>query len=377
VMIYVQHLLGIGHLRRASLLCNALWEGNFEVHLVTGGMPVSAPLHSEVNVHQLPPVRSPDSQFNNLVDENNELIDEQWKDSRRNLLLKLFNQISPDALITETYPFGRRMMRFELLPLLKAAHQRPQKPLIISSIRDILQPKSKPGREVEIRELVNEYYDRILIHGDEGFATLADTFSLANDVVQKIAYSGYISEPTKIEPKTDAGKDEVIISGGGGIASLPLLKCAIEARHLSAMHKNTWRLLAGPNIDQSSFDQLHKNSTAGIIVERNRTDFSALLSNCTVSVSQAGYNTVMDVLKTGVRAVMVPFSDAGEIEQILRASLLQKQGRIVALSQDILNPQSLAAAIDKAVNMPRQTLEVKMNGAELSTQLIKKWLDAD
>ena len=376
-MIYVQHLLGIGHLRRASLLGNALLKNKFEVHLITGGMPISAPLHPEVKVHQLPPVRSLDSSFNKLVDENDHTISEHWKKRRCDLLLTLLNDISPDALITETYPFGRRMMRFELLPLLKVAHRQAKKPLIISSIRDILQPKSKPGREVEIRDLVKEYYDKILIHGDENFASLADTFSLAGDVAHKICYTGYISEPAKIEPKTDAGKDEVIISGGGGIASLPLLKCAIEARPLSTMHKNIWRLLAGPNIEQSSFDQLQKSAAPGLIIERNRTDFSVLLSSCAVSVSQAGYNTVMDVLKTGARAVLVPFSDAGEVEQTLRAGLLQKNRRIVALAQNNLTAETLAKAIDKAVRVPRQTLEVKMDGAEMSAQLLKEWLNAD
>jgi predicted glycosyltransferase len=194
-------------------------------------------------------------------------------------------------------------------------------------------------------------------------------------VAHKICYTGYISEPAKIEPKTDAGKDEVIISGGGGIASLPLLKCAIEARPLSTMHKNIWRLLAGPNIEQSSFDQLQKSAAPGLIIERNRTDFPALLNSCAVSVSQAGYNTVMDVLKTGARAVLVPFSDAGEVEQTLRAGLLQKNGRIVALAQNNLTAETLAEAIDKAVSVPRQTLEVKMDGAEMSALLLKEWLN--
>jgi predicted glycosyltransferase len=376
VVIYVQHLLGIGHLRRASLLCNALQKNNFEVHLITGGMPVSAPLQRNVKVHQLAPVRSLDSRFNNLIDENNQAIDEDWKRRRCDQLLTLFNNISPQALITETYPFGRRMMRFELLPLLKAAHRQSQRPLIISSIRDILQPKSKPGREVEISNLVNQYYDKILIHGDENFATLADTFSLANDVAHKVCYTGYISEPIKIEQQTGDGKDEVVVSGGGGIASLPLLKCAIAAKPLSTMNNKTWRLLAGPNIDQNNFYLLQKESTTSLIIERNRSDFSAILNHCAVSVSQAGYNTVMDVLKTGARAVMVPFSDAGEVEQTLRASLLQKRGRIVALSQNNLNPESLATAIDEAMDMPQLALDVKMKGAEMSAQLLKEWFDA-
>ena len=339
-------------------------------------MPVSAPLHSNVKVHQLAPVRSLDSHFNHLIDENNQAIDEDWKRRRCDQLLTLFNNISPQALITETYPFGRRMMRFELLPLLKTAHRQPQRPLIICSIRDILQPKSKPGREQEISALVNQYYDKILIHGDENFATLADTFTLAIDVAHKICYTGYISEPDKVEPQTDNGKDEVIVSGGGGIASLPLLKCAIAAKPLSTMNNKTWRLLAGPNIDLNEFDDLQKDSTTSLIIERNRPDFSAILKHCAVSVSQAGYNTVTDVLKTGARAVMVPFSDVGEIEQTLRANLLKKRGRIVALSQDNLNPESLATAIDEAMDLPQLTLDIKLNGAEMSAQLLKERFDA-
>jgi len=40
-MIYVQHLLGIGHFRRALFLAQALAGQGFKVDLVSGGMPVS------------------------------------------------------------------------------------------------------------------------------------------------------------------------------------------------------------------------------------------------------------------------------------------------------------------------------------------------
>ena len=375
-MVYVQHLLGIGHLQRASLLCNALDNNSFAVDLVTGGMPVSGPLLPGIKVHQLPPLRSLDGHFDKLVDENNKLIDGRWRKHRCDRLLTLFSTLSPDALITETFPFGRRMMRFELLPLLEAARQHPGSPVIISSIRDILQPKSKTARDQEIRQLIDQYYDRILVHGDERLATLSDTFSLATEVAHKVFYTGYISEPIKIEAQTIVGKNEVVVSGGGGAASLPLLKCAINAKALSSTNRHTWRLLVGPNIDQSNFDQLQKMARKGIIIERNRSDFSAILKNCIVSVSQAGYNTVIDILKSGARSVMVPFSDAGEVEQTLRANILQKQCRIVALAQNDLTPESLAAAIDRAADMPKQTIDLKMDGAEVSAQLLKEWLDA-
>jgi predicted glycosyltransferase len=268
------------------------------------------------------------------------------------------------------------MMRFELLPLLQAARQQPCSPIIISSIRDLLQPKSKPGRNDEILQLINEYYDRILIHGDEQFATLSDTFPLATQVADKTFYTGYISELENIDSETEDGKNEIVVSGGGGVASLPLLKCAINARSLSAMNKHNWRLLVGPNLDQGNFDKLRKNAGEGITIERNRSDFSAILKNCTVSVSQAGYNTVVDILRAGVPSVMVPFSEGGEVEQTLRANLLHKHNRIVALAQDDLTPESLAAAIDSAAAMPYRAIDVKMDGAELSAHLLHEWLNA-
>ena len=375
-MVYVQHLLGIGHLRRTYLICNALEQSGFRVDLVTGGMPVSGLLLPGVKVHQLPPVRSLDGHFDKLVDEYDNPIDERWRSNRREHLLTLFDELSPDALITETFPFGRRMMRFELLPLLEAACQHPRSTTIVSSIRDILQPKSKATRNEEICHYIDEYYDKIIIHGDERLATLADTFPLSTRLTHKVFYSGYISESVNKISSTSDGENEVVVSGGGGVASLPLLKCAISTRPLSVMSQQTWRLLAGPNIDQSSFDHLQKIAGRGIIVERNRKDFMAILNNCAVSVSQAGYNTVVDILKTGAKSVMVPFSDAGEVEQSLRANLLQKKDRVVALAQSDLSPESLAAAINRAVNMPGDSIDLKMDGAEISAQLLREWLDA-
>jgi predicted glycosyltransferase len=85
---------------------------------------------------------------------------------------------------------------------------------------------------------------------------------------------------------------------------------------------------------------------------------------------------VVDILRAGAPSVMVPFSETGEVEQTLRAGLLQKHNRIVALAQDDLTPRSLAAAIEQAVAMQIQAIDVKMDGAECSAQLLNEWLDA-
>ena len=41
VFFYVQHLLGIGHLARASRVADALVADGFDVTIVTGGTPVA------------------------------------------------------------------------------------------------------------------------------------------------------------------------------------------------------------------------------------------------------------------------------------------------------------------------------------------------
>ena len=40
LMIYVQNLLGIGHLRRAAGISRAAVEGGFDVRFVSGGFPI-------------------------------------------------------------------------------------------------------------------------------------------------------------------------------------------------------------------------------------------------------------------------------------------------------------------------------------------------
>lgn len=381
VMIYVQHLLGIGHFRRIWFMARALADRDITVDLVTGGNPVAGLSNHNITIHQLAALRSLDGHFDKLVNDQDELIDDRWKVQRREQLLDLFEQLKPDILITETFPFGRRMMRFELIPLLEAAHKSRKTPLLVASIRDILQPKSKPGRNQEVLDWLNTYYHHVLIHGERKVASLQLTFPFADEVENKLHYTGYITD-TEVENSVASGNDgegEIIVSGGGGAASLKLLQTAIEAKALSKLSTRTWRLLAGFNLDQAAFSELQQQARqqygASLIVERNRSDFGGILKRCMLSVSQAGYNTVMDILRQQTRAVLVPYAEADEVEQTLRASQLQACQRAIMLEEKYLTPVALAQAIDQAAEMPLPKLEFNLDGAAQSADLIEDWLN--
>ena len=147
VLVYVQHLLGIGHLKRAATLARSLAAQGMQVTLVSGGQPVPGISLDGVRLVQLPPASAADLSFKVLLDASGRAIDDAWKRKRADALLAAWRSADPQVLVLELFPFGRRQMRFELLPLLDAAAAAPRRPAIVCSVRDILGGQKSPQRE--------------------------------------------------------------------------------------------------------------------------------------------------------------------------------------------------------------------------------------
>lgn len=378
VLIYVQHLLGVGHLQRAIHLSTALLRQGFRVDLVSGGMPghlsaAQSPTAQTLRIHQLPPLYSPDGSFSRLLDANGNDIDDHWRERRKQQLLKIFDTCAPQVLITETFPFGRRMLQFELLPLLWASRETRDCKLVISSIRDILQPRSKPGRNRETCDLIDAWYDRVLVHGDENIARLEDSFALSDRIEDKLFYSGYICAQDAYSAPAGEGKNEVLVSAGGSATGLQILQTALRAKPLSSLNHLHWRLLVSQAIPAADFNQLQALAGDDVTVERNRPDFSELIKRAQLSISQAGYNTMTDLLNSDTPAVVIPYAEAEEKEQSLRANALQARGRVIVLAQSGLAAASLAEAVNAALTQ-RPELAVNLNGAANSASMITQWL---
>ncbi|MCG8509450.1 MAG: glycosyl transferase [Rhodospirillales bacterium] len=370
VLIYVQHLLGIGHLKRAAAIARTAAEKGLETVVVSGGHDVPGIDFGKARVAQLPAVSVADVNFSRLLDEGGREVDEAWRTRRRDRLLAIFGEVRPDVLLTELFPFGRRQFRFELLPLLQAARASDPRPAIACSVRDILVEKPKPERNREVVETIRQYYDAVLVHGDPDLIELGRTFPMAPEIEDGIRYTGYVADRSGWLGGRGAG--EVLVSAGGGSVGEPLLRAALAAMPLSKAAEATWRLLTGPNLSDAVFNELRDKARAGVVVERHRTDFAERLSNCALSVSQGGYNTVMDILATGARSVIVPFAAGGESEQTLRARLLAERGRVVTVEETDLSPERLARAIDAALSANKpETVDIKLDGAAETARHLK------
>ncbi|MBM3534606.1 MAG: glycosyl transferase [Alphaproteobacteria bacterium] len=377
VLIHVQHLLGIGHLRRAAALARGLSAAGTEVVVASGGMPVARLDLGGAQLRQLPPARSADETFKILLDEHDRPIDDAWRARRRAALLALFEEVHPDALIVEMFPFGRRALRFELVPLLERIRAMNPKPEVFCSVRDILIHRPRPDREAEFLDTVRRHFDRILVHGDPRLMRLEESFPLAAAIADKLAYTGYLVEVPATRGGDDGpGKDEVIVSVGGGAVGEELLRTALAARPLTVLKDAPWRLLLGANLPPTLMDELKAAAPAGVVVESSRPDFVALLGRCRLSISQAGYNTLMELMAVGSRGVVVPFARGAETEQTQRAELLAARGLVDIAAEAGLTPERLADAVNRAAARPKIVPgAIDLDGLKTSVSMIRSTID--
>jgi len=296
------------------------------------------------------------------------VLTEEGERSRVDQLLALLTETRPDIVITEAFPFGRRQMRFELLPFLDAIKAMRPKPLLFASIRDILQVNKKPGRDEETVALLKEHFHRVLVHGDKNLTRIEDTFPLAGEIADQILYTGLVAPPTPI-PSPE--RYQVIVSAGGGAVGHKLLNAAVAARGLMPS-PGRWCVITGPNLDQASFDDLSAKADTGMDVFRFRSDFRQLLGSAEVSISQAGYNTVCDVLRAGCGALLIPFATGGETEQTARAEKLTALGLAETIEETAITAEAVAAGVEAILARPRSgALDLQMDGAAETARLLR------
>ena len=375
VFFYVQHLLGIGHLKRAAAVARALLEAGAQVDLVLGGAPVSGVAPAGARVVQLPPAIASDAQFTNLLDDAGNKVDDTWKARRRQALLSAFDDAKPDIVLLEMYPFGRRQFRFELLPMLDRIAALYPKPLVAVSVRDILVDKGRMDRAHEAADIVNKYVDQVLVHGDPRLTRFDLTFPLTGEIADRLIYTGFVVEkPISADPYAARDDGEVLVSAGGGAVGFPLLAAAIRAKRLTRHRHHRWRIVTGANLPAAQRAKLDKLAAGdpGIAIEGFRADFGDLLAACRLSVSQGGYNTIMELIATRCPSVVVPFAEGGESEQTLRGRMLMERQVLTMVDPEFLTAGTLAAAID-AVRPPAE-LALNLDGARQSAEgLISAW----
>jgi predicted glycosyltransferase len=369
VFFYVQHLLGIGHLVRASRISTALAGAGFEVAVAAGGCSIEGFPDPGIRTIPLPGVRAGSNGFSALDDCKGRPVDETFKAARREQLLSALAAERPDVVVIEAFPFGRRMMRFELVPLLAMVQEMRPRPLVVCSVRDILQHNARPERVQETADCLAQFFDLVLVHGDPRFARLEETFALAHTIADKIRYTGLVAGP----PPAPAHQSyRIVVSAGGGVVGAALVSATLQVLGAHAWARPAC-LITGPMLAGTALRSLEAAAPADIDIVPFRKDLPDLLASAELSISQAGYNTVCDLLQARCRALLVPFAGDGETEQTMRAHKLQALGLAEVVAEDEATPERLAAAIDTMLQRPKPAgHHLDLYGAHRAAQILKQ-----
>jgi len=375
VMIVVTHLLGTGHLSRALVLARAINAAGHQSTVVSGGFPAPHLDQSDVTLCQLPPIRSDGVQFTRLLDDTGAPAQNAYMSKRRIALLHAFDALSPDVVVTELFPFGRRVLRDEFIALLEHAHKQTPRPRIAASIRDILAPPSKSGKAETAAALVNQYYDAVLVHSDEQITPLSASWPVTPALARKLLYTGYVAPSAAGAHPDRLGQGRVIVSVGGGAVGGPLLETALEAAKRDETLQ--WHLLVGGKDAAAKSASYAITASPSVTIEPARPDFRQMLCHAAASVSLCGYNTALDILQAGTPAVFVPFDEGGEVEQTLRAQQLAKLPGIALLPAAKLSAQSLYEAVLNAMAAPpRAPIHAVFDGAAQTVGCLETLLES-
>ncbi len=369
VLIAVTHLLGAGHLSRALTLARSFDAAGHAVTVVSGGMPVAQFESAGINLWQLPALRSDGVNFTRLLGVNGAVANAEYLATRQQEMVRAVTQIQPDIVITELFPFGRRVLRDEFMGLLHAARTAVSKPVILASIRDILAPPSKPEKALASAQTVDEFYDGVLVHSDPVSTPLELSWPVTGALASKLRYTGYVA-PAPAGPHPDkAGLGEVLVSAGGGSVGQDLFKTAVAAAALSSRLK--WRILVGGAEPAAQIAQLQAQAkSTAVVVEAARPDFRQMLHHAAVSVNMCGYNTALDLMQAGTKSLFIPFDEGGEVEQTLRAqSLSHMRGMRMCVAAE-LTPERLFQEVTELANSPLgQPAEIHFDGAAESVRI--------
>jgi predicted glycosyltransferase len=272
-------------------------------------------------------------------------------------------------VVIELFPFGRKKFAAELVPLLERARQPGGgRPLVACSLRDILVSRGDRQRAHDERAalLVNRLFDLVLVHSDPSFARLEESFRPATPLRVPIHHTGFVA-PTPRATEGARRSERLVVSAGGGRVGAPLLEAAMDAHELLARAR-PMRLIAGPLLPQEDWAPLAARARhlERLELVRSVPGLGPELRAAAGSVSQCGYNTALELLRSGVPALVVPFAEAGEDEQTRRARRLEALGAVRVLEPGRLTAGRIATELRALAGFVPRPVRLDTDGAACS-----------
>lgn len=299
--------------------------------------------------------------------------------ARRDVMLGVFERLKPRVVAIENYPFTQRRLRGEVLPLIERAHNGIYGESLVVCITNAIlvdEPNREEMRADRAADLLDRYFDMVVVHSDPVFARIEEFFQPENTLHTPLYHTGFVTdEGSAMARQADAPANTILVSAGDGRHGGALYRAAVEAHGiLGSTSALPMKIVAGERLPEGEWQELMTaaEEQPGLTLERSVSDLRQEMAQARWSVSQCGYNTAVDALCARIPSLFVPCGNGQRREQIVRAQRLVYWGAGRLLMPHHLNGASLANEIHQLVQFEPRRINFDLNGASNTAELISR-----
>jgi predicted glycosyltransferase len=383
ILMYSQHSYGLGHLRRATNLANALVneQSNLSVLLVVDS-PVAPffDLQERIDFVKLPTV----VKVGAGVFRPGSLLTSYGlvKAMRSTVNREVLARFHPDVVLVDHMPGGANR---DLVPALRLIRALGYPTRVVLGVRDIIDDPAVTcavWQREGFYDTLRRYYDSVLIYGSPDVFRTAAEYEIDQVLPDDVRYCGYVCNmsPVKdaqhVRDKLEIGDDPiVVVMAGGGADAFRLMETYLKAVPFVGT-RTTTVMVTGPFMPEDQRKALRDRAKElGVQVRTSVSDSLSHLNAADLVVSMAGYNTVSEILRFRKRAILVPRAGPSA-EQRMRSTILSQRGLVTTIDPCEVSPSRLASAIVDTLSQPAPSAVQMpaMDGVETVTRTILGWL---
>ena len=215
----------------------------------------------------------------------------------------------------------------------------------------------------------------LLIHGDPNFVKLNLSFSRINDLTCPVHYTGYVVQPLPDKRTITLDKPTILVSVGGGRFGHDLLECVARAAPILKdkipHHIQVFTGAFSPDEVLFKLQDLTKDLD-NITCDRYTTNLLDYMQQADLSIGMGGYNTTMNILSTGIKAMMMAFQGNNDKEQETRLQKLDSLGRVKMIQPKDLQPEKFAGQIINYLEQTPSNLTLNLNGVKNTSDYLQQ-----
>lgn len=355
LIIYSQDGLGLGHMRRTSAIAKRLLNllpGACVLTLSDSQLGQFFPISASHDYLKLPSVvkTGPGKWQPARLPLSFQIIQEM----RQDIIYSATMRFQPDIFLVDHLPHGTMG---ELLPTLRALKAAGRKTKIVLGLRDILdapQVIKERWHSEGAYAAVEQFYDMVLIYGMRELFDMTEHYRFSPALSARFRYCGYVcpSPAERQRHPVRAGLNGhhdaklIVVMAGGGADAYPMMRATLEA--LPLVHKDHHcycLIITGPFMPPELRQDLQTRA-AGLPVRilTSVEDTYSYLEDADLVIAMAGYNTTVEILQSGKRAILIP-RPGPSAEQRMRANLFAAKGWVEMVDPDHLIADCFAALI--------------------------------